>query len=351
MAEELARQVQADGSHFEQSTYYHVYALDLFLLHYQLAGRPGEFEPVLRKMAGFLASIVGPDELLTCFGDDDGGRLFHPYGPRDRFAQATLSNCGQRLGVERGRTAWFPQSGLASIIHRNRHVLMDAGGFGFGGAGHSHADTLSVTARAGARELLIDPGTFTYVADAKLRDAFRGTGFHNTIRIDELDQARPVGPFRWEEKPEVRVHQWLAEDGNALLDASCLYRGFEHRRRLFVLGGEALFVLDEVTGPEGLHLVEQIWHLGDEEVAILFSDPGAVRRETGLRSRVLGSKEPTPVRRAVWRTELRHRCAAAVAFERFETGDQLKMNGMEVSIPGKMTVSFEGSGMPKVRRA
>lgn len=351
VAGELARQVQADGSHFEQSTYYHVYALDLFLLHYQLAGRPWEFEPVLRKMAGFLASIVGPDELLTCFGDDDGGRLFHAYGPRNEFARATLSHCEGLLGAGEARTAWFPQSGLASIIHGNRHVLMDAGGFGFGGAGHSHADTLSISARAGVRELLIDPGTFTYVADAKLRDAFRGTGFHNTIRIDELDQARPVGPFRWEEKPEVRVHQWLAEDGYALLDASCLYRGFEHRRRLFVVGGEALFVLDEVTGPEGLHLVEQIWHLGDEDVAILFSDPGAVRRETGLRSRVLGSKEPTPVRRAVWRTELPHRCAAAVSFERFETGDQLKLNGMEISIPGKMTVSFEGSGMAKVRRA
>src|SRR2546422_8334175 len=30
----------------------------------------------------------------SLLGDDDGGRLFHPYGRRDRFGRATLSTCG-----------------------------------------------------------------------------------------------------------------------------------------------------------------------------------------------------------------------------------------------------------------
>ncbi len=94
--EELVRQVAADGSHFEQSTYYHVYAVDFFLLHYLLAGSAlPRMEPTLRKMASFLAAIVGPARLLTFFGDDDGGRLFHPYGPRELFARATLATCAQ----------------------------------------------------------------------------------------------------------------------------------------------------------------------------------------------------------------------------------------------------------------
>ena len=36
----MERQVRADGSHFEQSAYYHVYALDFFLF-YRLLARPG----------------------------------------------------------------------------------------------------------------------------------------------------------------------------------------------------------------------------------------------------------------------------------------------------------------------
>ena len=44
-------------------------------------------------------------------------------------------------------------------------LVIKAGPFGEGSGGHSHSDVLSLTARAGGREVLIDPGTFTYVAD------------------------------------------------------------------------------------------------------------------------------------------------------------------------------------------
>ncbi|HLK35016.1 MAG TPA: heparinase II/III family protein, partial [Terriglobales bacterium] len=37
MRQEIARQVRADGSHVEQSSYYHLYATDMFLLHAILA--------------------------------------------------------------------------------------------------------------------------------------------------------------------------------------------------------------------------------------------------------------------------------------------------------------------------
>lgn len=76
--EELDRQVRADGSHFEQSTYYHVYAVDFFQFHYILAGRPVPFRDRLRAMARFLSAVNGPDGELSFLGDDDGGRLFHP---------------------------------------------------------------------------------------------------------------------------------------------------------------------------------------------------------------------------------------------------------------------------------
>ena len=49
--------------------------------------------------------------------------------------------------------------------------------------------------------MLIDPGTYTYVADRRWRDWFRGSAAHNTLRIDGLDQASPAGPFRWDGRP------------------------------------------------------------------------------------------------------------------------------------------------------
>jgi hypothetical protein len=333
---------------------------------------------VLRKMGRFLTAVVGPERLLTFFGDDDGGRLFHPYGPRDLFARATLATCSvifpdeqfpyERedladqaewwLGCEEtGRvpshpiTCLFPDSGVASIATDRTHVLVDAGPFGFGGAGHSHADTLSITARAGSRELLIDPGTFAYVSDIKLRNLFRGTGFHNTIRIDGLDQADPSGPFRWVNHPVVRVAEWKVQGDLTYLDASCAYRGFTHRRRLLSVGPEWLFVLDEVNGPAGQHRIEQFWHLGDREVPILFSEPEAAKREEGLRSRVLGQKEAAPVICVDRTTVLPYKCGAALALDGRAIQGLLAREGSDLSIAGVIAVKFGVSGMPLVKRA
>jgi hypothetical protein len=303
--------------------------------------------------------------------------LFHPYGRRDRFARATLSTCSLLFPEEglplapddlpeqavwwlgrnsaeaapgRSETRLFPQSGIACISVDGVHILMDAGPFGFGGAGHSHADTLSITARVKDRELLIDPGTFTYVGDLGLRNEFRGTGFHNTIRVNGLNQADAKGPFRWEEKPVVSVDQWLTKDSNVFLDASCAYRGFTHRRRLFVAGGKMMLVLDEVIGPAGIHDIEQFWHLGDPDFAILHSDPEALHSEEGFRSRVFGTRETAPVIRAFWRKGLPHLCGTALALGEVKGFRSLIRSGLDLSIPGVLTVSFAQPGMPKVTR-
>src|SRR5579862_7729074 len=75
-------QVQPDGFHFEQSTYYHVYALDFFLHSAILATLnnipiPSRFERVLEKMLTALC-LLGRGGSPPRFGDDDGGRLFDP---------------------------------------------------------------------------------------------------------------------------------------------------------------------------------------------------------------------------------------------------------------------------------
>jgi hypothetical protein len=377
--EQLDKQVQPDGSHFEQSTYYHVYALDFFLFHYLIAGRPAAYRAKLRQMAHFLSAIVGPARLLTCFGDDDGGRFFHPYGPRDQFARATLATCaalfpedslpfemsdvpvqsawwlGQMSGTAasaKPETHLFPDSGLAAIARRDVHILIDSGPFGSGGAGHSHADALSLTARIRDREMLIDPGTFTYVANPKLRDDFRGTAFHNTICIDKLNQAEPAGPFRWNQKPSVSRLNWSESSDMVFLDAECGYRGFRHRRRVLVISDELLMILDEInsSGPPVEHTIEQFWHLGDARVPILFSDPSAVRLEEGLRSRVLGQKEAASVLCASWHVTLPHLCATAIFFRDEPPEAILKQKGLDLSIPGVVSVSFSAAGMPSVSR-
>jgi hypothetical protein len=320
--QQMERQVRGDGSHFEQSAYYHVYALDLFLLYRLLAKPPVTYDARLASMAGYLDALLGDDGMLPLIGDDDGGRLFHPYGERAGFGRATMATCAMLFdrpewvrafddlyeqaawwlgaGVLRARTLppgprvsrFFPDSGVAVMVAGDVQLVIKAGPFGEGSGGHSHADVLSLTARARGREILIDPGTFTYVADPAERDRFRGSAAHNTVRIDGRDQAVPNGPFRWEHKPSVAVRQWATGLDRDCLDATCGYAGFTHRRRIVFVKPATVLVLDTVDGPSGGHTLEQFWHLGSAEDAARFSFSAPVEVVDAWRSRAFCSREP-----------------------------------------------------------
>jgi hypothetical protein len=253
---------------------------------------------------------------LPLLGDDDGGRWFHPYGPRDQFGRATLASCATFFGHDDwsfetadlheqaawwlGRTEgegqgkveshYFPDSGLAVWQSDSYQVLTDAGGFGPGRAGHSHSDALSLTARSNGRAILVDPGTFTYVGDPFWRDRFRGSAAHTTIRIDGHNQATANGPFWWADPGVVKVR----EATETLIDAECAYAGFVHRRVVRFSPPGIVSVLDEITGPPGEHTVEQFWQLASPEARVhLHLQPDAAECE-GWASTVFGEKHAIP---------------------------------------------------------
>jgi hypothetical protein len=344
--EEMERQVREDGTHFEQSTYYHVYALDFFLLHALQAETSVRYQEKLRRMAEYLDALLGSAGSIPLIGDDDGGRVFHPYGARNEFGRATLTTCGVFFDQPEwiGRTdnlaeqaAWwigpaalgrppaprvsfqsrlFPDAGLAVMTSADVQIVIKAGGFGSSSAGHSHSDVLSFVCRRGSRDFLIDPGTFTYLADPTWRDYFRSSRAHNTVRIDGKDQAMPAGPFRWGGRPEARILDWSSTPERDSLEAECRYAGFVHHRRFVFSKRELLLVVfDRVEGPPGDHIVEQFWHAGEESAfdQMAFSRPA--EEVEGWCSRTFGSKQPAPVRCVSYRGPLPVSLAAAIGFD------------------------------------
>ena len=340
---ELDRQVLADGCHFELSTYYHVYALDMFLFHAVLRGLDDAYRVKLTRMASFLDDVMGSSGMLPFFGDDDGGRLFHPYGTRNQFGLATLATCGQFLGHPEWirdpqclaeQAAWwigaehilssrpvacqrdsvrFKDSGLIVMTAGDIQLIADTGGFGPGNAGHSHADTLSLVLRQGDEQILIDPGTYTYVADPAWRERFRGTSAHNTVRIDAVDQAIPRGPFAWQSRPEVEVLDWQSSPARDTLTAACSYAGLRHERKIvFCKSGLWIVILDHLEGGPGEHRIEQCWHFGaavrqsssqcfqvGAKALVAFESSTELRLveggDIGWVSPALGEKLPAPV--------------------------------------------------------
>jgi hypothetical protein len=311
--EEAQRQVRPDGVYFEQSLYYHVYALD-FLLHARLLasrnaiGNFSAFDDVIRRMLEVvqaLAQVGSPDGL----GDDDGGRVFNPRRNRSEHMTDPLVIGAALFHDERLRTyatltgeaiwlfgaeavQWtaksddlphgprshsFKDGGLYIIGSRQpfpQQTVIDAGPQGIGRSGHGHADALSIKVSFSNRPWLIDAGTFAYIAPGGERQAFRGTRAHNTLAVDGLDQAQPEGPFAWSALPVTQVEYWIP--GATFSFFAGQHSGYErlahpvhHRRFVFHLHGVFWLVRDVAEG-RGSHLLETFWHFApDLEIANL----------------------------------------------------------------------------------
>jgi hypothetical protein len=375
--QQMERQVRADGSHFEQSAYYHVYALDLFLMYRVLAKPQAAHDARLVAMAEYLDALLGINRTLPLIGDDDGGRVFHPYGERAGFGRATMATCSvlfdrpewlraaddlceqaawwlgpEALSVRTAPPAprvsrFFPDGGTVIMVSDDVHLVIKAGHFGEGSGGHSHSDILSLTARAGGREVLIDPGTFTYVADPAERNRFRGSAAHNTVRIDGRDQAVPGGPFRWNHKPSVNVRKWSAQPQRDYLDATCAYEGFTHRRRILFMKPATVIVLDTVDGPSGDHTLEQFWHLDSAEDAARFSFSAPPEVMDAWRSRALCTREPAAVLCVTVRGALPAHMAAVLDLSASPTSGMLEIRtDGEAVLVGRTSWYASGDAVP-----
>ena len=305
--QEARRQVRPDGVYFEQSLYYHVYALDFFLHAHLLASRnaveiPPGFDEVIRKMLAVVQALsqVGPPD---GFGDDDGGRLFNPRRNRADHMTDPLA-LGASMFQDQGLRAhaalteeaiWlfgddamqltsksvaitrslesrsFKDGGIyvsASQEPFPQQSIVDAGPQGTGPSGHGHADALSLKISFANRRWLVDAGTFAYVTSGGERQAFRGTRAHNTLAVDGLDQAQPEGPFAWSALPVTQAECWIPAPNFSFFAGwhsgyERLAQSVRHRRFVFHLHGTFWLVRDVAEGV-GSHLLETSWHFASD---------------------------------------------------------------------------------------
>ncbi|HZQ95049.1 MAG TPA: alginate lyase family protein [Candidatus Sulfotelmatobacter sp.] len=301
---EAAKQVREDGFYFEQSAYYHVYALDMFLHARILASLnsipiPGEFDQNLERMLDALLLLSRAGTPLS-IGDDDGGRLFDPRRNQAQHlldplaAGSVLYGRGDfkfLAGGPREESVWLlglqglaafdalPEAeptGVSSalrdsgiyLLYENsgQQLQIDAGPLGAGSGGHGHADALSVGLVRQGQPLLLDPGTFEYVGDSGERARLRGTGAHNTLLVDGRDQVDSTGPFSWSDFPRVTVDKWITgrhfnlfhacHDGYSRLASPVLHH------RWVLHAKDSFWLVRDLAEGDGVHQLDIIWHMG-----------------------------------------------------------------------------------------
>jgi hypothetical protein len=342
---ETERQVRPDGVYFEQSLYYHVYALDFFLYARLLAARneiaiPPAYDAVRGRMLDVVAALAqaGPAE---GFGDDDGGRLFNPRRNRTEhmtdplavgmvmysreFAPAQLteeaiwlfgSEAIEKLSRKDSSTPAnskvgslaFPDGGIYVLADSQQAMMVDAGPQGVGRSGHGHADALSVRLTMNGRRWLVDSGSGVYISkDPVVRDTFRGTGAHSTLRVDGMDQAVADEPFSWTHIPTTQAENWIV--GKTFTYFAGSHNGYArladpvvHRRHVLKIADDLWLVRDVAIGRTE-HELEIRWHFApDLEIRVSGSGGMEISRTGAAKNEpVLSLIVP---QETVWQTAL-----------------------------------------------
>ncbi len=205
LVQEASHQIRPDGGPAEQSINYHRFVLDLLwwvsslYKHNGYKAQAASMLPILRIGEVFLQRFSRYFGEIPPIGDSDDGHAIAPWiSPRREIT--SLEDKADRLLT-------FEYTGF-SIVRLSRGGTL---GFDHGDLGmpplynHGHADALSVLLNVAGKQVLTDPGTYGYNEVPRWRRYFKGTSAHNTVTIDDKDQAIQETGFIWKKPFRARL--------------------------------------------------------------------------------------------------------------------------------------------------
>lgn len=267
LEEELHRQILADGGPAEQSLNYHRFILDLYWLTLDFLKANNLYnchgwKNRLKNGENFIRALCYDGRHSPSIGDSDDGYALAP-GLIPQYRPHVVE---QRVASQEMTAETFPDSGYTVVRSHTLFMTFDHGPLGMPPLyNHGHADALSITLYNGGLPFLIDPGTFQYNGDPRLRTYFKGTRAHNTVCIDEKDQARQVSGFIWDTPFTIVDFQSNQIDEQIRIQAG--HTGYQrltspvtHQRKIQVDKDGSAMIFDSFSGT-GCHKFEINFHL------------------------------------------------------------------------------------------
>lgn len=254
--------LNADGSLYEGSTYYHRYVTDsllCFLVLNQEARGVTRIVDHARRMYGFCCYASFGDRLIG-LGDNDSGRVlplptYFDYSSTDLSLTHVLAG---KLGFERtshqdnptthvgarGKTSF----GLHKLMNdrwqvaircdecRDRWIRRYVGP-------HYHNDQLALVASFRGRSVFVDSGVYSYVQDDNTRLRNLQTASHNAVVIDGAEQNTIYNDWSYTER--TAIGRVVASEPHSLVCTLEGYANAVHRRSVRI--ADELIVADSVV--------------------------------------------------------------------------------------------------------
>lgn len=313
----------ADGVGGEHSPTYAAYSLEWFALAGIVASASGVplsngYQERAVKAAACLASMLDGQGRIPAIGDDDEGRvLVLGSEPQSEYVASVVDMVSRWHGGDvrlcsrptlrdllDGAAASSKFDGVVAQAQSVGRITYEEGGYSvwrrrskrgecllifdhaplgyLSIAAHGHADALSIWYGVNGDPVFVDAGTYLYHAGHGLRDLLRGTGVHNTLSLEGVDQSRIVGPFAWAEHAKAKIVEVCEDAVVAEHDGYLRKFGVSHRRRVECKADGELLIRDTLRlgrhGPiawsSGLNLHPSTRCVLDGSVALLTTQSG-----------------------------------------------------------------------------
>lgn len=284
----ISEQVYNDGVDFEGSIAYHRLVLEV-LAFTTIVARANDiyfsenFYLKLFKMFEFSAAYMDYNGNAPQVGDNDSGRFIifsnalnnnHYLSELDHSYLLTLgehifdynfkSQCYKRdkyitnflpaikkvpinnvIGRNTQNSIVFNHGGAYLLKNRNISLLVSCFPLGQKGkGGHNHLDTGSFTLSVMGRQIIVDPGTYTYTRDKRIRDKFRSYTYHNTLFNDlDLDNNFSANSY-WELKEYYRSNLIDFSTNNIKIDIKYIH-DLRVRHRHFYIMDDSCIIEDK----------------------------------------------------------------------------------------------------------
>jgi len=304
---EFFKQFFNDGGNFEGSTTYHclsaeaiLYATSLMLNNkYNLSA---SYIELLGRTNHFINDVIKPNGEMPQFGDNDSGRLFK-FSNQNLLNYesllvgfSALFDTKKNNSIEANIIEQFSKNKklvLPKTIQKKKHQIRNAkhqlqrpsttelifdtevnlkeielytySEFGIyvfksdqfylaisgisnkkmhHSWGHVHNDKLSFELQLNGKDLVKDPGTYSYTAFPEKRNAYRGVKAHHGIVVKGIDQNKAIDLFYLEREVVCKVLE--IQDLTITLQAN--YYGVEHIRKFTILSNQ-LIITDYCNKP------------------------------------------------------------------------------------------------------
>jgi len=347
MLREMEKQILPDGAHYEGSTGYHRFVLELFLYSFILCRAnkipvADKYWRKLHDMLVYLKVILRPDGAAPLIGDTDGGQVL-PLAPHRADDHAYLLALGAaafwdsqfklsleappellwvlgKAGLENYEQLGLPgaesskgstDAGIYVMRAEDLYLLFNANGPQKNRpASHRHNDALSIEVSAAGRAFIVDPGTYVYTSDLQERQLFRSTAYHSTVQIDGVEQNAIAEdtPFVIGAEARVKVLSWESTLDHDRIVAE--HSGYErladpatHRR-----------TVSFEKAKRGWLLEDEIFGKGEHEIAVRFHFDSGLEIEPFDKNSIIANDSMTGARLLVRSLELDQPAALEAQF-------------------------------------